>query len=175
LALAVMAGILATLGLGGTLAGELGARPLLDVVFFWGFVLMVAAIVTDGLTRRPRLVDAALAAAAAAALLLVIVRTGIPAAERTHLVEYGVLAVVVYEALSERAAQRPGRRSPAFVAVAATGVVGVLDECIQALLPSRVFDPVDLGFNVGAAAVAVGAAAGLRRLRGRGRARRDPD
>ena len=43
----------------------------------------------------------------------------------------------------------------------AAGLVGVLDECIQLLLPSRVFDPVDMLFNALAAVMAVGASSAL--------------
>ena len=56
--------------------------------------------------------------------------------------EYGVVAVFVYEALTERASR--GRRVPvpALLAALATSLLGVLDECIQAFLPSRVLDPI---------------------------------
>lgn len=69
--------------------------------------------------------------------------------------EYGVLAVFVYEALTERASQ--GRRVPvpALLAALATSLLGVLDECILAFLPSRVFEPIDILFNVLAAVMAV--------------------
>ena len=88
-----------------------------------------------------------------------------------HMIEYGVLAVFTYEALTERASR--GRRvpSPALLAIAVTAAVGVLDEIIQALVPSRVFDPRDMLFNVLAAVMAVAASAALgwarRRFRNR--------
>jgi VanZ family protein len=89
----------------------------------------------------------------------VLFRVTIP--ERSHLVEYGVVAVFIYEALTERASQ--GRRVPlpALLAVVATSLVGALDECIQAFLPSRVFDPIDILFNVLAGVMAVVASAAL--------------
>ena len=43
----------------------------------------------------------------------------------------------------------------------ATGLIGVIDECIQLLLPSRVFDPIDMLFNVLAAVMAVTASTAL--------------
>ena len=82
--------------------------------------------------------------------------------ERSHLIEYGVVALFVHEALTERASH--GRRvpAPALLAVLATALAGVLDECIQLFLPSRVFDPLDMLFNVLAAAMAVTASISLR-------------
>jgi VanZ family protein len=93
---------------------------------------------------------------------------GIP--ERSHLIEYGVVAVFIYEALMERASQ--GRRVPvpALLAILTTSLFGVLDECIQAILPSRVFEPTDILFNVLAALMAIVASVTLgwtRRLTSR--------
>jgi len=67
---------------------------------------------------------------------------------RAHLlIEYGVVAALIYEALSERV--RNGRHipGPAAVAVVVTACLGLLDEGIQAMLPSRVFDVRDIFFN----------------------------
>ena len=49
----------------------------------------------------------------------------------------------------------------------ATALIGVVDECIQWFLPSRVFDPLDMLFNVLAAVMAVTASAALRWARQR--------
>jgi hypothetical protein len=67
--------------------------------------------------------------------------------ERTHLLEYGIVAALIHQAFLER--QRNGRPvpMPAATAVAATAVLGLVDECIQAALPNRVFDIRDVGFN----------------------------
>jgi VanZ family protein len=91
---------------------------------------------------------------------MALTRMGIPE-ERTHLVEYGVVSIFIYEALTERLNQ--GRRVPvpALLAILGAGSLGVLDEGIQALLPSRVFDPVDIAVNVLASTMAVGASVAL--------------
>ena len=75
--------------------------------------------------------------------------------ERTHLIEYGVVAVFIHEALTERASH--GRRVPvpAALAILATALLGALDECIQAFLPTRVFDVQDIVFNTLAAVMAI--------------------
>ncbi len=73
-----------------------------------------------------------------------------------------MLAVFVYQALLERRSQ--GRRVPvpALLAILVTSAFGVLDEGIQGLIPSRVFSPIDMLFNVLAAVMAVSATAALR-------------
>ena len=90
--------------------------------------------------------------------------------ERTHLIEYGVVAVLILEALTERAGH--GRRVPlpAVLAILATALIGAVDECIQAFLPTRVFDVQDIVFNTLAAvmAVATSLALGWARRLGRG-------
>ena len=92
--------------------------------------------------------------------------------ERSHLIEYGVVAVFIYEALAERASQ--GRRVPALplLAVLATAALGVVDECIQIFVPNRVFDPMDMLFNLLAATMAVGASVALSWARRWTRSRR---
>ena len=129
---------------------------------------------TQGLTTRPGGAEIGVALGVVAVYLLLFIRMTATAAERTHLMEYGVVAVFVYEALMERASQ--GRRVPvpALLAALATSLLGVLDECIQAVLPNRVFDPIDILFNVLAAVMAVVAMMALgwaRRLTNRLRRR----
>ena len=58
------------------------------------------------------------------------------------------------------------------LAVLATAALGLLDECIQAFLPSRVFDPLDILFNLLAGAMAVGASVALAWARRWTRSRR---
>lgn len=168
-ALAVVVAIYSTLSLARTLAAALNDSGFIGVgLFLLGCLLVLATIVTQGLKTRPGGAEIAVALGVAAAYLLVFVRMTIPT-ERSHLIEYGVVAVFIYEALMERASQ--GRRVPfpALLAVLTTSLVGVIDECIQAFLPSRVFDPRDIVFNVLAAVMAVSASVALgwaRRLRG---------
>ena len=158
---AVVVAIYSTLGLAATLAGELRVRGLIDAFFVLGFLLVLATILTQGLKTRPSGAEIGVALGVVAAYLMVFVRMAIPVEERTHLIEYGVVAVLIYEALTERASQ--GRRVPvpALLAVVAAVLIGVLDECIQGLLPNRVFDPRDILFNVLAAVMAVAASVAL--------------
>jgi len=164
--LAVVAAIYSTLGLARTLAGELRNRDLLDAAFVVGALLVGVTIVTLALQTRPGGTEIGVALGVAAAYLMVFIRMGIPE-ERTHLIEYGIVAAFIYEALIERA--RQGRRVPTvpLIAVVATALLGALDESIQALLPGRVFDPADILVNLIAGAMAVAASVALRRARGR--------
>ena len=156
-----MAAIYSTLGLARTLAAALAGSGVGEGLFILCCLLVLTAVVTQGLRARPGGAEVGVALGIAAAYILVFVRMSIPT-ERSHLIEYGVVALFIHEALTERAAR--GRRvpAPALLAVLATGLVGVLDECIQLLLPSRVFDPVDMLFNVLAAIMAVTASSALR-------------
>ena len=169
--LAVVAAVYSTLGLAATLAEFLRNRGLFDDLFVLGLILIGAAILTQALKVRPHGAEIGVALGIVAVYLLVFARMAIPE-ERSHLIEYGVVAVFVKEALTERA--RQGRRVPvpALLAVLATALVGLLDECIQAFLPNRVFDYRDILFNGLAAVMAVAASVALawaRRWRNRNR------
>lgn len=163
---AVVAAIYATLGLAGRLASILREAGLLSASFALGMVLIGVAIVVQGLRSRPGSAEIAVALGVATVYLMVFVRMGI-AEERTHLIEYGIVALLIHAALTERAMHNPHVPAPAVLAVAIAGSVGVLDELIQALLPNRVFDPRDILFNVLAAVLALGAIKTLRWARQR--------
>lgn len=89
--------------------------------------MVVGVIVARALETRPGGLEIAVALGVVAVYLMVFVRMAIPE-ERTHLIEYGVVAILVHEALLERA--RNGRRmaNPALLAVLVTGLVGAVDE-----------------------------------------------
>lgn len=158
--LAAVTAIYATLGLTATLVEVLQNRGLFDGAFIVGFFLIWAAILTQGLRARPGGIEIGVALGIAAVYLMLFARLGIP--ERSHLFEYSVVAIFIHEALTERASQ--GRRvpAPALLAILATSLIGVLDEYIQMILPSRVFDPQDMLFNVLAAVTAVLASLALK-------------
>ena len=164
--LGVVVAIYSTLGLAGTLAGAV-RQDLLEAGVVLCMLLVLATIVTQGLRARPGGAEIGIALGIAAAYTLVFLRMNGSVTERTHLMEYGVVGVFIHEALTERASQ--GRRVPvpALLAMLATTLVGALDEGIQAILPSRVFDPMDMLFNCLAAVMAITASAALRWARRR--------
>lgn len=151
--LAVVVAIFSTLGLTGTVAELLRHHGLLAAAFAGGMLLVGATIVALGLSRRPRAAEIAVALGVFTAYYMVLLRMALE--ERSHIITYGVLAAFVHEALVERRSQ--GRRVPApwLLALVATSLVGVVDEVIQAFLPSRVFDVQDMVFNTLAAVMAV--------------------
>lgn len=159
--LAVVIAIYSTLGLAATLAGVLRERGKLDLIFVLCFFLVMITIITQGLKKRPGGTEIGVAIGIIAVYLLVFVRMGIPVVERTHLIEYGVVAIFIYEALMERRNRGRHIPAPALLAVLATTLVGTIDECIQFFLPSRVFDPIDFLFNFLAALMSVAASLAL--------------
>lgn len=159
--LAVVVAIYSTLGLAPALSGALREHDLLEASFAVGMFLVGATIVTQGVKVRPGGAELAVALGVAAAYLLVFVRMEASPEERTHLVEYGVVGVFIYEALAERASQGRYVPVPPLIAIAVTAALGLLDECIQAILPNRIFDPLDILFNVLAGLMAVGASMAL--------------
>lgn len=164
-ALAVVVAIYATVGLAGTLADALRERELLDAPFAVGFLLVVAAIVGSARKRQSGRREIWVALGIAAVYGMIVVRMGIGPAERTHLFEYGLLAVLIHQALMERA--RNGRRVPipAVLAVVVTALLGWFDEGLQALLPDRVYDLRDVGINALAGLMAISASLALVRAR----------
>jgi hypothetical protein len=164
-ALAVVAAIYSTLGLAGTLAEALRERNLLEVSFTLGLLLAATASAISGLKNRPGQREIWVALGVTAVYGMVLIRMGGSPEERTHLFEYGVVAVLIHQALTERL--RNGRRvpSPPALAVAVTALLGWLDEGIQAVLPSRVYDIQDVGFNALAGLMAIAASLVLARAR----------
>ena len=169
--LAVVAAIYSTLGLAGKLAEVLREHHLMTPVFFLMMFLTVATIVGSGLKRRPGRREVWVALGVTAVYGMTVLRMGVSPEERTHLFEYGIVAVLIYQALGERA--RNGRRvpAPAVLALVATALLGWLDEGIQSLLPNRVYDNFDVFSNALAALIAIvgnlvtqGAGAVARRL-----------
>ena len=153
--LVVILGIIATLGLGQTLAGYVNDNSFIGVwLFLLGCFLVMLVAITSGLNFRIRGVEIIVLLGIAAVYLLIFVRMAIPT-ERSHLIEYGVLGLFIFEALKERKAQ--GRAVPytAVLAIGAATFIGMVDETIQLWIPGRVFDVQDMVFNFLAATMAV--------------------
>jgi len=159
--LAVVVAIYATLGLTPRLVGMLDNDNLAAVFFLLGMFLVGVSVVALALKTRPRGIEIGVALGVTAVYLMVFFRITL-AAERSHIFEYSVVAALIYAALIERKSNGSRVPVPALLAVLATAVIGIIDECIQLFLPNRVFDPQDIMFNVLAGVMAVTASAALR-------------
>jgi hypothetical protein len=168
-ALAVIVAIYTTLGLAGTLTKALREQGLLNASFFIGFLLVIAAIAGSGWKRRPGQREVWVALGVTAVYGMVLIRFFLSPEERTHLFEYGLVAALIFQALTERG--HNGRRVPvpAALAVMMTALLGWIDEGIQIILPNRVYDIRDVGFNALAGLMAVAAIAAMERVRRRDR------
>ena len=172
LTLATLAAIYSTLVLSPLLLRATAGADMAAIVFLVGVILVAAALLALGLGNRrwqsagpSGLTRAGIAIGVAAVYLLVLARLA-SAAERTHLIEYSVLAALIREALLERSSN--GRRVflPSAMAFGAAILAGAIDEGIQWFVPNRYFDYRDLLFNVLAAAMGVGASAAMGGWRG---------
>lgn len=148
--------IYSTLAPAAALAGALRERNLLRLTTGIVLVAVVAAMAVPWIRRRPGRREIGAAIGIAAVYVTTLIRMPVPEA-RSHLFEYGVVAMLIFHALMER--RRNGRTVPLppLIAVLATTLLGWVDELIQAVLPSRRYDLMDVAFNGIAAAMAVGA------------------
>ena len=159
LTLALVVAIFATLGIAGTLASAFRETGSDAALFLLGMVLIACAVAAWGLKVRPSGVEISVALGIIAVYFMAFARTTF--AERSHLIEYGVVASFIHAALVERSNNGRHVPLPAVIAVAVTALVGAVDEGVQRLIPSRVFDPVDILFNTLAAVMAVAAVLAL--------------
>ena len=150
----VLAAIYSTLSIARPLSAILRERGLIDAGFTFGLILIIIAIVVHGVKNKAGKLEAGIWIGIIAVYIIVAMRMAIPE-ERTHLIEYSVLAICIHEAFKERAANDSTIKFPALLSLLLTILMGVLDECIQALLPKRVFDPIDMLFNSLAASMAI--------------------
>lgn len=163
-ATAVLAGIYGAAVVAGSLVDRFGSETLLGVAFAAGFALAVLAVVGLAWSRGGAL-EGWVALGVLAAYLMIPVRAGVPPLERTHLFEYGLLAVLLLEAATERKKNGRAVPNPPVLAILAATALGWLDEGLQALLPDRTHDLRDVGVNALAAVVAVAAVETVRRVR----------
>ncbi len=151
---AVLIAIFSSLGLAQTAAGFLRAQGLITAAFWLGLILIGTAVLALGIKARPGGVEIGIGLGIIAVYLIALLRMTIPE-ERSHLIEYSVLALLIHEALIERSQNGRFVPSPPLLAILITSLLGTLDELIQLLLPNRIFDPRDILFNILAAIMAI--------------------
>jgi len=156
--------IFASIWLAGSVAEFLRDRGLISNAIWLVLFLVVLSVVVHGIRSRSSGFEVIIWMGLFAVYLMVMLRMTLPE-ERSHLIEYSILALFIFEALRERAANRPEMKYPALWAIGITTLLGILDESIQLLVPSRVFDPIDMLFNFIAAILAVGGSSILQWVR----------
>ena len=151
----VLLAIFLSLGFAGSLVNWLEDKGLLTTGFILAFALVSAAVLGSFIKRKLGGVEIWLLLGIIGVYTFLIVRLGISPIERTHLFEYGLLAILIKDAMVERKLQRPESISPWLGAFLLTTLFGALDEGIQYFLPDRVFDLRDILFNTLAAFMAL--------------------
>lgn len=145
--LVVLAAIYASLGPSQAAAAWLRAHDLLRVALGAAVAGGALVFVWWWLKTRPGWPALGVGFGLSFVFLWALARVGVPPEERTHLIEYAVVAAFIYQALVER--RRNGRAVPApdALTVLGTTVLGWVDEAVQWLLPHRVYDVRDVFFN----------------------------
>lgn len=146
--------IYSTVGLALKIAKYLEDNDLQAVFFVLGMVLVGATIVTQGLKVRPGGTEIIVSLGLFAVFFMAGTRITL-LEERSHLIEYSVVALFIFEALKERKSNGSDVPLPGLIAILVTSLFGIIDEVIQAVTPKRVFDPQDIFFNTSAAVFAV--------------------
>jgi hypothetical protein len=150
----VLTTIYATLAVSYSVSSYLRDQGLLEATFGIGMVLTATTILLFGVRKGHNMATLGMTSGILAVYMLVLVRIEIPE-ERSHIIEYSVLAAFIYMALLERKQNGGHMFSPPLIAILATALAGLLDEVLQYMLPERVFDMRDILFNCAAALMAV--------------------
>ena len=163
----VLLAIWSTLGPARVIAGSLRETGILGLSIILFLVLILCFLGYSWLKRRPDWREAGMVVGVIIAYLMVGVRID-SWEERTHLIEYGIVAALIHEALIER--RRNGRviRNTALMAIIVTAVLGLIDETIQYFIPSRVFDFRDVFFNAFAGFMVIAARLAIGKQKGPG-------
>ena len=164
-ALVVLIAIYATLFLGGQLLDLMVERRIIEQSTFYLFLLLILTFIISGWKRSGKRLENWIYAGVVAVYGMALLRMDITTSERSHLFEYGLLSILIYEALIERKHNGVNVKIPVLTSILGAGTIGLLDECIQYFISYRVFDIVDIGFNYLASAFGVFTSIGVRTLK----------
>ena len=117
-------------------------------------VMIVMSVLIYGLKRKAGMPELVAFLGILGVYLLVIARISIPE-ERTHLIEYGIVGIFVFEAIKERYRHVDGIILPLLYSILITAIIGLIDEGLQYLIPGRFFDPRDVFFNFFAGSMSI--------------------
>ena len=145
LAILVIVAILTSLFITEELLSLFRDQNVQALIFVKVMILIAIALIFNALWKRPSGSEFAVWLGIAAVYIMLFLRLGL--AERSHLLEYSILAMLVHRALIERHNNGMNVSSPAWIAFGITFGIGLLDEVIQLFMPHRVFDWYDIVFN----------------------------
>lgn len=163
-ALMVLIAIYSTLFFGGQLVDFMIERRIIEQSTFYLFLVLILAFIFSGLKSSVKRLEYWIYAGVIAVYGMALLRMDLTTAERSHMFEYGLLSILIYEALVERRLNGEHVKYPVLMATMVAGTIGLLDECIQLFLSYRVFDFVDIGFNYLASALGVIISFGVSKL-----------
>jgi VanZ family protein len=160
----VFVAIYASLFLGGQLIDLMVERRIVEQSTFYLFLVLILTFIFSGLKSTEKRLEYWIYAGVITVYGMALLRLNLTVAERSHMFEYGLLSVLIYEALLERKRNGVNINYPVIISIAIAGTVGLVDECIQYFIPYRVFDIVDIGFNYLASALGVFISLGVRSI-----------
>ena len=163
-ALVVFIAIYATLFLGGQLIDFMVERRIIEQSTFYLFLVLILAFIFSGLKNSGKRLEYWIYAGVIAVYGMALLRMDLTTTERSHMFEYGLLSILIYEALIERRLNGANVKFPVLTSIMTAGTIGLLDECIQHFISYRVFDIVDISFNYLASAFGVFTSFGVRKL-----------
>lgn len=140
-------------------------NPSIQVLLFvTGMILVAVALISSSFNLKTNKKGIAIILGFIAVYFMLFLRLGLP--ERSHVIEYSVLAIFIHNAIKERFSLRNiAMIKLAFAAFIITLLIGTIDELIQLFLPHRVFDVVDILFNGLAALLAISFQVILQKVR----------
>ncbi|NNE31816.1 MAG: VanZ family protein [Winogradskyella sp.] len=160
----VFIAIFSTLFLGGQLFDLLVRQGVLEQTTFFLFLLLVLVFLLSGWQHKAQKLNNLFYLGVICVYGMAILRMNITIAERSHIFEYGLLAILIYHALHERKKNGIPLKYLTLKAIIITGTIGTLDEVIQIVIPYRIFDIIDIAFNFFASAFGVLLHLGVRQL-----------
>jgi VanZ family protein len=163
--LVVFCAIYATLFLGGQLIDFMVEHRIIEQSTFYLFLVLILAFIVSGWKSSSKRLDYWIYAGVISVYGMALLRMDITTSERSHMFEYGLLSILIYEALIERKLNGINIKIPVLTSILGTGTIGLLDECIQYFISYRVFDIVDIGFNYLASAFGVLTSIGVNKLK----------
>ena len=146
--------ILSTLFIGRPLLDLLEDQNVRAIFFASGMLLVAITIALHAFFSQTTKIEIALIIGIAAIYLMFFLRLGM--AERSHIIEFSVLAIAIHKALIERNKNGALKYATSWLAISITFFIGLIDECLQLFIPDRHFDPNDIVFNLIVIVTAVG-------------------